>query len=92
VADAENIINVKDNELKNFTAKLRESNKESKQVSDNYNKMMAIHAPRLEKALENVKSIVNELTMIKQDVDLLPDMFKKERNININYEKYIKDA
>lgn len=54
--------------------------------------MVAFHAPRLEKGLTNVKSIVTELTKIKQDVDLLPDMFKKERNINISYEKYIKDA
>lgn len=53
---------------------------------------MGIHAPRLEKALENVKSIVNELGMIKQDVDLLPDMFRKEKKVNENYMKIIEDA
>ena len=92
MADAENIIMIKDNELKNFTAKLRESNKESKAINDNYTKMMNIHGPRLEKALDNVKGIVNELTMIKQDVDLLPDMFRKEKKVNENYLSIIEDA
>lgn len=83
---------IKDNDLKTASAKLREMNKESRAVSDNYQKMMGIHAPRLEKALENVKSIVNELGMIKQDVDLLPDMFRKEKKVNENYMKIIEDA
>jgi hypothetical protein len=36
IADAENLIMIKDNDLKTASAKLREMNKESRAVSDNY--------------------------------------------------------
>jgi len=53
---------------------------------------MGIHAPRLEKALENVKNIVQELGHIRQDVDLLPDMFRKEKILNEKMKEFIEKA
>ena len=48
--------------------------------------------PKLNKAKDSIDNICRELQRIREDADLLPDMFKKEKKDNIQYKSRMEEA
>ena len=91
-ASAESQLNDKDRELKAKYIQLKDMHKDNKTTNDKLTKLQSIHLPRLTKAMQNVGQVNSELKLINEDSALLPEMFKKERKTNIQYQTIMQDA
>ena len=78
--------------VKETTAKLQEMNKKRQQAEEKFTKIKSVHVPKLAKTRDTVFEICEALKKIREDTDLLPDMFKKEKKVNTEYKQFVDEA
>jgi len=92
LTETQMLLGDKEREIKAQVTRLREINKEKKTNEDKYNRLKSLTVPKLSKARDNVDAVVKELKEIREDSELLPDMFKKEKKDNDRYCKFMDEA
>ena len=92
LTETQMLLGDKEREIKAQLTKLKETNKEKKNYEDKFNRIKSNYLPKLNKARDNVDAVVKELKEIREDSELLPDMFKKEKKDNDRYCKFMDEA
>jgi len=67
-------------------------NKKRQQAEEKFTKIKSVHVPKLKKTSDTVFEICEALKKIREDTDLLPDMFKKEKKVNTEYKQFVDEA
>jgi len=77
---------------KELGTKLQEMNRKRQAAEDRHSQLKNSVVPKLNKARDSIDNICRELQRIREDADLLPDMFKKEKKDNIQYKSRMEEA